>query len=147
MKQAPAIQIPKTWELPESVVTDQLLYARRRQIIKGLGLAAASSLVAINPKTTEAATAGFPTKLNKKYLPPKGAKPTAYKYITGYNNFYEFTTDKYEVRFRANLGWKTEPWTLEIGGHVEKPLKLDVNKLVKEIGIEQRVYRFRCVEA
>mgnify|MGYP001459197890 CR=1 FL=1 len=138
MKNAPFVHIPKQWELPESIVTDQSLHGRRREIIKGLGLVAASSMLGMTPLRTHAATAGFPSKLNKKYLLPKGTKPTAYKYITGYNNFYEFTTDKYEVRFRANLGWKTEPWTIEVGGLVEKPLKLDVNKLVKEIGIEQR---------
>ena len=63
------------------------------------------------------------------------------------NNFYEFSTRKDEVRILANRGWKTEPWTLEVGGHVEKPLKLDVNELCKEMGIEMRIYRFRCVEA
>jgi len=147
MSKAPFIHVPESWEISDSKVTDQKQYARRREIIKGLGLATASSMLGLAPTGAHAATAGFPTKLNKKYMPPKGAKPTDYKYITGYNNFYEFTTDKYEVRFRANLGWKTEPWTLEVGGEVEKPLKLDVNKLVKEIGIEQRVYRFRCVEA
>jgi sulfoxide reductase catalytic subunit YedY len=94
-----------------------------------------------------AATAGCPTKLNRKYLPPKGIRPTEFKYVTGYNNFYEFSTDKFEPRILANRGWKTEPWTLQIGGQVEKPLKLDVNKLVKEMAPEQRVYRFRCVEA
>ena len=80
-------------------------------------------------------------------MPPKGTKPTEFKYVTGYNNFYEFSTDKFEPRILANRGWKTEPWTLQIGGQVEKPLKLDVNKLVKEMAPEQRVYRFRCVEA
>jgi len=147
MTKAPFVRIPRAWELSEREVTEESLHRNRREIIKSLGLAAGASLLTIPSADANAATTGFPTKLNKKYLPPKGMKPTEYKYVTGYNNFYEFTTDKYEVRFRANLGWKTEPWTIDIGGHVEKPLKLDVNDLVKEVGIEQRVYRFRCVEA
>ncbi len=139
------LNIAKDWELPEAAVTPEGAYLSRRRMIKALGLAAASPLLA--PALTEAATAGFPTKLNRKFLPPKGTKPTEYKWITGYNNFYEFSTDKFEPRILANQGWKTEPWTLEIGGLVEKPLKLDVNELVKEMAPEQRVYRFRCVEA
>lgn len=139
------LKIAKDWELPDAAVTPEGAYLSRRRMIKALGLAAASPLLA--PALTEAATAGFPTKLNKKYLPPKGTKLTEYKWITGYNNFYEFSTDKFEPRILANQGWKTEPWTLEIGGLVEKPLKLDVNELVKEMAPEQRVYRFRCVEA
>ena len=139
------LKIDKDWELPESAITPEAGYVKRRSMVKALGLAAASPIFA--PILAEAATEGFPSKLNKKYLPPKGTKPTEYKYVTGYNNFYEFSTDKFEPRFLANRGWKTEPWTLEIGGHVEKPLKLDVNALCKEMGIEMRVYRFRCVEA
>ena len=139
------IKIAKDWELGESEVTSEDAYLSRRRMIKALGLATASPLVLSS--LAEAATEGFPTKLNKKYLPPKGTKPTEFKYVTGYNNFYEFSTDKFEPRILANRGWKTEPWTIEIGGHVEKPLKLDVNELVKEMAPEQRVYRFRCVEA
>jgi sulfoxide reductase catalytic subunit YedY len=139
------LKIAKDWEQTESAITPEAGYLKRRSMVKALGLAAASPVLA--PLLTQAATQGFPSKLNKKYLPPKGTKPTEYKYVTGYNNFYEFSTDKFEPRLLANRGWKTEPWTLEIGGHVEKPLKLDVNALCKEMGIEMRVYRFRCVEA
>ena len=139
------VKITKDWELKESEVTSEDGYLSRRRMIKALGLAAASPIIL--PSLADAATAGFPTKLNRKYLPPKGTKPTEFKYVTGYNNFYEFSTDKFEPRILANRGWKTEPWTLQIGGQVEKPLKLDVNKLVKEMAPEQRVYRFRCVEA
>tara|TARA_Y100001968_G_C19341546_1_gene709773 strand:- start:65 stop:1030 length:966 start_codon:yes stop_codon:yes gene_type:complete len=139
------IKIAKDWELRESEVTSEDAYLSRRRMIKALGLATASPLVFSS--LAEGATEGFPTKLNKKYLPPKGTKPTEFKYVTGYNNFYEFSTDKFEPRILANRGWKTEPWTIEIGGHVEKPLKLDVNELAKEMAPEQRVYRFRCVEA
>lgn len=139
------LKIAKDWELPESDITPEAGYLKRRSMVKALGLAAASPLFA--PLLTQGATQGFPSKLNKNYLPPKGTKPTPYKWVTGYNNFYEFSMDKFEPRILANRGWKTEPWTLEIGGHVEKPLKLDVNALCKEMGLEMRVYRFRCVEA
>jgi len=140
------IKTPQSWQLPESAATDESTYQSRRDVIKKLGLGAVGG--ALPMAGAHAATVGFPEKpnINKKYL-IKDRKPTPYPYVTGYNNFYEFTTQKQEVRFAANQGWKTEPWTLEVGGHVEKPLKVDVNDLCKEMGIEMRIYRFRCVEA
>ena len=65
---------------------------------------------------------------------------------TTYTNFYEFGSSKNIWRRAAQL--KTDPWLLTIDGLVNKPLTIDVNDLLKKIGgIEERVYRFRCVEA
>ena len=63
-----------------------------------------------------------------------------------YNNFYEFSTDKDAV---AKLTGKfvTAPWPIEIGGLADKPLKLDAGELADMMPLEERVYRFRCVEA
>jgi sulfoxide reductase catalytic subunit YedY len=139
------IRTPKDWELPESAATSETLYhlTKRRDFLKSLGVAGA----ALAAHRVLGATAGFPTKINADYRDP-ALKPTAYEYITSYNNFYEFGTDKSEPKELANRGWKTDPWTVEVTGLVSNPLKLDVNELVTKIGgIEQRVYRFRCVEA
>jgi len=139
------IKINKCWELSDSVVTPESCCQRRRSFLKtaGVGLAA----LAVSPRNLIGATQGFPSLLNPRYT-LRGHKPTAYNLITRFNNFYEFSTDKKEVASLANQGWKTEPWTLEIGGMVDKPIKIDVNDLIKKIGgIEQRNYRFRCVEA
>lgn len=135
-----------SWHLPENEATPEGDYLSRRKLIQKAGIVSAGSALAIH--SAKGATAGFPEKpnLNKNYV-VTDRKPTPYKYVTGYNNFYEFTTDKYLVRHFANQGWKTEPWTLKVGGHVEKELTFDVNDLCKEMGIEMRVYRFRCVEA
>src|ERR1700730_17925650 len=79
---------------------------------------------------------------------PELIKLTPYDNITGYNNFYEWGLDKEDPKVNANQGWKTEPWTVDIGGLCAKPGKYDVNDLVKAVGgIEQRNYRHRCVEA
>ena len=133
------------WQLPDSAVTAQSQYLRRREFLQTcvLGLAAG----AILPRLTNAATTGFPDSLNPADTLP-GVKLTPYNDVTGYNNFYEWGVDKEDPKVNANKGWKTEPWTIQIGGLCEKPVKLEVNDLIKTVGgIEQRNYRHRCVEA
>ncbi len=141
------IRSPKDWELSESAATPEKLYrlTHRREFLKTLGLGVATA--AFLPRGLLAATAGFPTKVNPAYRDP-ALKPTPYEFVTGYNNFYEFGTDKSDPKPNANRGWQTEPWTVEVAGLVGNPAKFDVNDLVKQLGgAEQRVYRHRCVEA
>lgn len=144
------LRIPRDWELPESAVTPERDYQLRprREFLKSAGSAAAGlAAISLLPGALRATTAGFPTRVNPAYRDPE-LKPTAYELVTSYNNFYEFGTDKAEPKVLANRGWKTEPWTVTIGGLCRNPLKIDANELVTKLGgAEQRVYRFRCVEA
>jgi methionine sulfoxide reductase catalytic subunit len=140
------IRVPKPWQLPESAVTSESVYRARprREFLHLLGAGAAGLLV---PGALRGATAGFPSAENPAY-PASALKPTAYEHITSYNNFYEFGFDKDEPKDLANRGWSTEPWTLELSGLIRNPGKHDVNELIGRLGgIEQRVYRHRCVEA
>jgi sulfoxide reductase catalytic subunit YedY len=135
------------WHLPESAATPEPLYhARdRRGFLKALGGGLAGTLLL--PRLARAASGGFPSKPNPAY-PVGDLKPTPYELATSYNNFYEFGTDKGEPKDNANRGWKTEPWTVELGGAIRNPGKLDVEELIKKAGgLEQRIYRHRCVEA
>ncbi len=139
------IRIPKDWALPESAVTAESVYRlrNRRDFLRSLGLASAGLLGA---QALRGATGGFPAKENELY-PASALKPTPYDFITSYNNFYEFGTDKSAPKDNAK-GWKTEPWTVELAGLIRKPGKFDVNDLIAKVGgIEERVYRHRCVEA
>ncbi|MDQ8179189.1 protein-methionine-sulfoxide reductase catalytic subunit MsrP [Pelagicoccus sp. SDUM812005] len=134
----------RSWQLSESEAISEGDYWNRRKFLKAVGLGT-GSLAGI--PNLIGATAGFPTTRNPKYS-GEGLDVTDYDLVSGYNNFYEFSYDKDGPAKLANKGWKTEPWTLEVGGLVDNPLKLDVNDLIKRVGgIEQRVYRFRCVEA
>jgi methionine sulfoxide reductase catalytic subunit len=140
------IRSPKDWELPESAATPERLYdlRPRRDFLKTVGLGLAGA--AVGAHDLFGTTAGFPTKVNPDHRDP-ALKPTAYDLITSYNNFYEFGTDKSDPKPNAQ-GWKTEPWTVEIAGLCKNPTKIDANDLVMKMGgAEQRVYRFRCVEA
>ncbi len=72
-------------------------------------------------------------------------KVTDYKDATGYNNFYEFGTDKDDPAKNAHT-LKTSPWTVEIDGMVKKPGKFALDDLLKLSAQEERIYRLRCVE-
>lgn len=138
------IRTPQDWELRESDATPESLYrlSRRRDFLKAMGVAGA----AFATRDLLGATAGFPSAVNPDFRDP-ALKPTPYDLITSYNNFYEFGTDKSDPKPRA-AAWKTDPWTVEIGGLCAAPLRLEVNDLVAKMGgIEQRIYRHRCVEA
>lgn len=137
------VQIKKDWELPESEVTPENIYCQRRTLLKAAGLTLAAGALA--PVGAWGATAGFPTQVNPNY-DPKDLKVTKEDLVTSYNNFYEFSFDKENVARRAK-DFQPEPWELEISGMVDNPFKIEVNELVKKVGIEQRIYRFRCVEA
>lgn len=141
------MQIRKTtsWELPDSAVTPEADYLRRREFLRAFGLGLAATVLL--PSALRAATAGFPDSLNPAFR-LDGVKLTPYELVTSYNNFYEWGLAKEDPKVFANRGWKTEPWTIEIGGLCNRPGKYDVNDLVKIMGgIEQRNYRHRCVEA
>jgi sulfoxide reductase catalytic subunit YedY len=135
----------RSWELPDAQVTPESDYLRRRQFLRAVGLGLAATVLL--PRGVRAATAGFPDSLNPAFQ-LGGVKLTPYELITSYNNFYEWGLAKEDPKIFANKGWKTEPWTIEIGGLCDKPGKYDVNDLIKLVGgIEQRNYRHRCVEA
>jgi methionine sulfoxide reductase catalytic subunit len=139
------IEKKQSWRLPDSAVSPETQYLGRRRFLRTCGLTLAAGALA--PVVGRAATFGFPDSLNAADKLP-GAKITPYDNITAYNNFYEWGLEKSDPKINANKGWKTEPWTLEIGGLCAKPGKYDVNDLVKAVGgIEQRNYRHRCVEA
>jgi methionine sulfoxide reductase catalytic subunit len=69
----------------------------------------------------------------------------SYEEITNYNNFYEFSTDKYEVAEVA-AGFASRPWLLTVGGMCAKPRTFDLDDLFRRFPLEERVYRLRCVE-
>lgn len=72
-------------------------------------------------------------------------KLTSFEDITTYNNFYEFSTDKI-LPARLAKNFKTNPWKLEVGGLLQRPVIFDLDDLYKKFGQEERIYRLRCVE-
>ncbi len=66
--------------------------------------------------------------------------------VTTWNNFYEFSLQKGEVH-KLVQPFKTSPWAVEIKGLLKKPGTYGVDDLQKLVRPEERIYRFRCVEA
>ena len=133
----------KVWNLKESSITSESIFNKRRKIIKNLAI---GSLVVPSASLIPFAafSSFYPPITNNFYKVDRGL--TKESLATTYTNFYEFGSSKNIWRRAAQL--KTDPWLLTIDGLVNKPLTIDVNDLLKKIGgIEERVYRFRCVEA
>ncbi len=73
-------------------------------------------------------------------------EPNTWEEITSYNNFYEFGTRKDDpAKYAGAL--TTEPWSIKIDGLVDRPGEYDFKDVMSEMTVEERIYRFRCVEA
>lgn len=119
-------------------VTPKHLYMNRRQIMTGMGALAAGSI-------------GGPLMARTPDLAPGvdmagGETPNSWEDITTYNNFYEFGTGKSDPEENAHR-LTTSPWSIEIGGLVDKPGTYSFDDIVQSKMVEDRIYRLRCVEA
>ena len=77
--------------------------------------------------------------------PAPNEKPNSFEQITNYNNYYEFGTGKGDpAKYAGAL--QTTPWSIKIDGLVDKPMTLSMPDLLEKMVIEERIYRFRCVE-
>lgn len=139
-------------EIKSSEITDEKTYWNRRNFIRGgilAGTATATGLLyrTLNTPGREARKLD-PAALQSKglYFTPEGQPANDFEDITNYNNFYEFSTSKQDVGRRAR-NFATRPWTVEVGGMVHKPKTFDLDDILKLAPLEDRVYRFRCVEA
>lgn len=117
----------------------------RAGLLAGTAAATGLGYRIFNPKPpVEVVTAPI-ENIATSYMTGKDDKPNSFEEITNYNNFYEFSTSKTAVA-RAVEGFVTRPWTVEVGGLVQKPKTVDIDELLR-FQQEERVYRFRCVEA
>ncbi len=130
-------------KIPSSEITPEHIYNDRRNFIKNLGLILSSTALSTFTNTGFAALNTLPSFIQSKDHGKE--KLTSFKDITSYNNYYEFGTSKSDPQDHAHL-LKIDPWSISIEGSVAKPLKLDIDELIKLIPIEERIYRLRCVE-
>ena len=146
-----------------SEVTAPEVYARRREFIKasaafvgtsaalGSGLVSLSSMGSADPPVAPPKPAGAAASTAKWDVVRRGRyrideAQTSYEDITTYNNFYELGLSKSEPAAEG-FRLKTQPWTVHIKGEVARERTLDIDTLIAWFGLEERVYRMRCVEA
>lgn len=140
--------IKKTPDIPSSEITPKSLYLDRRKFMAGAALVAGAGVIGYKAfdLAAPAQTASAGAKLQyteSKYNTTE--KQTPYKDVTTYNNFYEFSTDKYGPSELAGK-FQPRPWTVAIEGLVKKPKQIDIDSLLKLSPLEERIYRHRCVE-
>ena len=136
-----------------SEITTERLYRERRTLIKlmasGAAGAAMASWASREAMAQELARPGKNPALPGRKSQVAGAvtmdKLTDYKDASGYNNLYEFGTDKADPAKNAG-SLVTNPWTVEVEGLVKKPAKYAIEDLLKLSAQEERIYRLRCVE-
>ncbi len=145
------ISLPERDATPESAFLDRRAFLSgglRGGLRLGAGLAAGSTL-GLAPARGAAAPSPrpapdlYPARRNADLSVDLPLTPE--ELAATYNNFYEFGTTK-KISGRAQR-LTTHPWTVEIGGLCARAGKLDVEQLIRKFELEERVYRFRCVEA
>ena len=124
-----------------SEITPYNLYINRRKFIKK---ASAVSLVSILPTEIYSKHIGESDDYNM-FL-DEGDTLNTYEEITNYNNFYEFGMGKSDPAENSK-NFNPKPWSIKVEGLVNKPQIIDLEKLLSQVSIEDRVYRLRCVEA
>jgi len=135
------------WEIPERFATPEHIFFNRRDFLAGAGAGA----LALSPQLAAAQRIAdlpdpsnlYPAKQNEKFTLDRAV--TEEKINLNYNNFYEFSSNKSLAKQAQAL--KPRPWTIKIDGMVENPQEIGIDDLLKQVSLEERLYRHRCVEA
>lgn len=149
------------FHLTENDTTPEEIYRNRRQMLKTMGLGALGLGAAGLSSPSRAQlfdglfggdneqrvrTGDKKLEAVNRQSPKPDLEITPEIKAVSHNNFYEFGENKTDP-VRNSKDFKVEPWTVKIGGEVEKPMTVDVWELINSTSLEERIYRLRCVEA
>jgi sulfoxide reductase catalytic subunit YedY len=137
--------IKKSEDIRSSEITPKSLYMNRRKFLAGTAIAGAAAISLGHLASPDLALADDKIEGIQKSPFSTTEAITPYKDVTNYNNYYEFSSDKYEPAGLAK-NFKTHPWKVTIDGAVAKKQVLDVDSIIKLAAPEERIYRHRCVE-
>ncbi len=147
-----ATRIPR---IPPSEITPPELYFSRRAFLAGALAASAGATLGTASAATVPARAGAPLVYRYDaaesvdalvHASGQNEKPNTWYQITHYNNYYEFGTSKTDpVEYADRL--KTRPWSVTVAGEAEHTGTFTLEDFLKPYALEDRIYRFRCVEA
>ena len=121
-----------------SDVTPKAQFLNRRALIAGAGTLALGVAAGVRPALAKIDAASSPFSTD--------ATPNTLEEITTYNNFYEFGTGKEDPASNA-AALTTDPWSIVIDGMVDRPGTYDLADVMQDQPLQERIYRFRCVEA
>ncbi len=163
----PNIILKAEWNsLSEKDCTPEELYYSRRSFLKRAGLAAlGTAYLACNPFASSKLQKkeqnknpllqydphflkqSFPAKRDPRFSSVAKRKLTPELICSTYNNYYEFSQDK-QLVWELASNFQTDPWSIAVGGLLQKkPRSFPLEKLLLRFSLEERIYRFRCVEA
>lgn len=130
-------------DIPSSEITDEKVFNERRTLIKAMLATAVGASI-----PTAWANNAKPNAWNvaKSDLSNNALTPTPIELVKNYTNYYEFTLNK-EDSTKLAQNFITDPWSLEISGEVEKAGTYHLEDILRQQTLEERIYRFRCVEA
>lgn len=145
------IRISPDWQLPEKLITSESAFVNRRKFIKqvvGAGLAA--SILPLQGCDRTSATfqttqTPYPNLAPNPNFLNLSSATTPEDLATRYNNYYEFGGSKSIWEAAQNL--PTDNWRVEVSGLVKNPRTYDIDDLHQKFPLQERIYRFRCVEA
>lgn len=154
------IKKKRPWEIPESQATPEDVFMGRRDFMRKMGAYGMGAGLYLSGMTGIFTLFGkdkkkiieipstptsnlYPAKRNNAFTLDRPV--TDEEVAAKYNNFYEFSAGKSVWKHVG--AFKIRPWTIEVAGLVEKPKIYDIDELVKQMPLEERLYRFRCVEA
>ena len=135
----------KSWEIKESDATPEHVFFNRRQFLaaSGLALGAVSLPAQILAKEEDPSAHLYPVERNTAYTLDRELTPEEIN--STYNNFYEFGSHKHISKRAQDL--VIRPWQVKIDGLVEEEKTVDIDTLLNQMELEERLYRLRCVEA
>ena len=128
-------------DILSSEITDKAIFDNRRKIIKAAAGTAVASLIPIKAHAQV-------KKYDKVPVGPYSAslQVTDFEDVASYTNYYEFTTNKSDSTVLAK-SLKTHPWNVTVEGEAENTGVFNLEDILKNNPLEERIYRFRCVEA
>ncbi len=150
------VRVPKSWEIPEPEVTPETAFLNRRRFLKSLiGAGVGATLMPIlgceqsqeaNDKLAATLNTARLGSIKRNSAFSTVDRPTTERILAGqYNNYYEFGSTK--SIWQAARALPTQDWKVEVTGLVKNPRTYDLDDLQKAFPLEERIYRFRCVEA
>ena len=139
---------------PSEITPPEVFFNRRRflagALVAGAGAALGRAGAAVVPAAAGAPLAYSPDSADSVgalvHAPGQDETPNSWEQITHYNNYYEFGTGKSDPAAYAGA-LQTRPWSLTVSGEAEVTGQFPLEKFLSPYALEERIYRFRCVEA